>query len=117
MPPSRPPRFLGRSSERRRLDRLLSDVRIGQSAALVVRGEPGIGKTALLGSAAGRAAGSRVARLAGVQAEVEPPFAAVHQLCAPMLPRLDAPPKPQRHALAVALSMTAGDPPDRFLVG
>src|SRR3712207_2627820 len=111
------PGFLGRTSERDRLDRLLVNVRGGQSAALVVRGEAGIGKTALLRYAARQAAGFRVAQVTGVQAEMELPFAGIHQLCAPMLDRLDALPRPQRDALSVALGLKPGDVPDRFLVG
>src|SRR3712207_3267700 len=110
------PGFLGRTSERDRLDRLLVNVRGGQSAALVVRGEAGIGKSALLRYAARQAAGFRVAQVTGVEAEMELAFAGVHQLCAPMLDRLDALPRAQRDALRVALSLAPGAPPDRFLV-
>jgi len=98
------------------LDRLLGDVRGGRSAVLVIRGEAGIGKTELLRYAARQAAGFRVADIAGVEAELELPFAGIHQLCAPMLDRLDALPKPQRDALGVALGMSPGGAPDRFLV-
>jgi DNA-binding CsgD family transcriptional regulator len=109
--------FLGRSSERDVLDGLLANVRGGQSAVLVIRGEAGIGKSALLRYAARQAAGFRVAQLTGVEAEMELPFAGIHQLCAPMLDRLEALPQPQRDALSVALGVTSGDVPDRFLVG
>ena len=109
--------LLGRTRECEVLDRLLADVRGGQSAVLVIRGEAGIGKTALLRYAARRASGFRLAQVAGVEAEMELPFAGVHQLCAPMLPRLEALPKPQRDALSVALGLASGDAPDRFLVG
>src|SRR3954451_1945917 len=112
-----PPGFLGRSSERQRLDRLLEDVRAGESAVLVIRGEAGIGKSALLQYAARQATGFRVAQVTGVEAEMELPFAALHQLCAPMLGQLDALPEPQRAALSVALALASGDVPDRFLVG
>ena len=71
------------------LDQLLANVRQGQSAVLVVRGEAGIGKTALLRHAARQASGFRIAQIAGVEAEMELPFAGVHQLCAPMFARLD----------------------------
>src|SRR3712207_3264948 len=103
------PGFLGRTSERDRLDRLLVNVRGGQSAALVVRGEAGIGKSALLRYAARQAAGFRVAQVTGVEAEMELPFAGVHQLCAPMLDRLDALAPPQRDALRVALGLASGE--------
>jgi DNA-binding CsgD family transcriptional regulator len=112
----RPPPLLGRASEREALDRLLENVRSGQSAVLVVRGEAGVGKTALLDHCARQASGFRVARIAGVESEMELPFAALHQLCAPMLPRLGAVPEPQQVALSVALGLSSGAPPDRFLV-
>src|SRR4051812_41441436 len=117
MAPPRTPGFLGRSSERALLDRLLDGVRGGQSAVLVIRGEAGIGKTALLRYAARQASGFRVAQIAGVEAEMELPFAGLHQLCAPMLDRLDTLPAPQRDALRVALGLASGGVPDRFLVG
>src|ERR671934_620305 len=106
----------GRSSERELLDRLLENVRDGQSAVLVIRGEPGIGKTALLQHCAEQASGFRVARVAGVESEMELPFAGLHQLCAPMLGWLDALPEPQRAALRVALGLSSGPAPERFLV-
>src|SRR4051812_12218318 len=99
----------GRSRERHLLDRLLENVRDGQSAVLVIRGEAGIGKTALLHDCAERASGFRVARVAGVESEMELPFAGLHQLCAPMLGRLGALPEPQQSALRVALGLSAGD--------
>src|SRR5229473_5843862 len=79
----------GRRSECGVLDRLIGDVRAGEGRALVVTGEPGVGKTALLDYLAGHAAGFRVARVMGVQSEMELAFAGVHQLCAPMLDHLD----------------------------
>jgi DNA-binding CsgD family transcriptional regulator len=108
--------LLGRASECEMLDRLLENVRGGQSAVLVVRGEAGVGKTALLHHCAGQASGFRVARVAGVESEMELPFAGLHQLCAPLLGRLDALPEPQRAALRVALGLFSGPTPDRFLV-
>ena len=81
----RPPAFRGRAGERELLDRLLENVRGGQSAVLVVRGEAGVGKTALLHYCARQASGFRVAQIAGVESEMELPFAGLHQLCAPML--------------------------------
>jgi DNA-binding CsgD family transcriptional regulator len=113
----RPQVFLGRASERALLDRLLENVRGGESAVLLVRGDAGIGKTALLDHCAREASGFRVARVAGIESEVELPFAGLHQLCAPMLGALAALPEPQQAALEVALGLSAGAAPDRFLVG
>jgi DNA-binding CsgD family transcriptional regulator len=113
----RPPVLLGRSGERRAFDRLLTRIRDGQSAVLVVHGEAGVGKTTLLHYCARQASGVRVARIAGVEAELDLPFAALHQLCAPMLARLDRLPGPQQNALSVALGLAPGEPPDRFLIG
>ena len=109
--------FLDRTSEREVLDRLLAHVREGHSAVLVMRGEAGIGKTALLRHLARQASGFRVAQVAGVEAEMELPFSGIHQLCAPVLDRLDALPQPQHNALNVALGLAPGAVPDRFLVG
>jgi DNA-binding CsgD family transcriptional regulator len=109
--------LLGRRSESEALDRLLDAVRAGASRALVVRGDPGVGKTALLDYLVEHASGCRVARAAGVQSEMELAFAGVHQLCAPMLDRLDRLPGPQRAALATAFGVSPGLAPDRFLVG
>ena len=107
----------GRRAECAVLDQLIEAVRAGASRALVVRGEPGVGKTALLDYLAGRAHGCRVARAVGVQSEMELAFAALHQLCAPMLDRLERLPDPQRAALRTAFGISAGPPPDRFLIG
>src|SRR5437588_2287835 len=107
----------GRRVEREALERLLAAVRGGQSRVLVVRGEPGVGKTALLTSAIRSASGFRVARAVAVESEMELAFAALQQLCAPMLDRLDRLPAPQQDALGVAFGLRAGDAPDRFLVG
>ncbi|HTP18382.1 MAG TPA: LuxR C-terminal-related transcriptional regulator [Solirubrobacteraceae bacterium] len=109
--------LLDRISEREVLDGLLVRAREGQSAVLVIRGEAGIGKTALLRYAARRASGFRVAQVTGVEAEMELPFAGIHQLCAPLLDYLDVLPQPQQHALNVALGVASGDVPERFLVG
>src|SRR4051794_1860634 len=111
-----PPGFRGRAGEREVLDRLLDRARSGHSGVLVVRGEAGIGKTALLRYAARKASGFRVDQIAGIQSEMELPFAGLHQLCGPMLDRLDALPEPQRAALSVAFGLAPGDAPDRFLV-
>jgi DNA-binding CsgD family transcriptional regulator len=107
----------GRRRECDLLDRLLDTVRGGDSQALVVRGEPGVGKTALLDYLAEQAPGCRVARVAGVEAEMEFAFAGIHQLCAPMLHRLERLPAPQRAALRTAFGLGPGSAPDRFLVG
>src|SRR5258708_7466387 len=107
----------GRRQQGEALDGLLADVRAGRSRVLVVSGEPGIGKTALLGYAAETAQDFQVVHAEGVESDMELPFAALHQLCAPMLSRLDRLPGPQRDALGVAFGLRSGDAPDRFLVG
>ena len=112
----RDPVLLGRAAERRALDRLLEDARDHRSAVLIVRGEAGVGKTALLDRCARQASGFRIARVTGVESEMELPFAGLHQLCAPLLGRLDALPDTQQAALGVALGLAPGAPPDRFLV-
>jgi DNA-binding CsgD family transcriptional regulator len=106
----------GRGRECDLLERLLDAVRAGESRALMVRGEPGVGKTALLDYLAEQALGCRVARVAGVEAEMELAFAGVHQLCVPMLHRLERLPPPQRAALRTAFGLAPGPAPDRFLV-
>src|SRR3954470_2621067 len=118
MPSDVPQRgLLGRRSEAATLDRLLEAVRAGESRALVLRGEPGVGKTALLEHAGEHATECRVAHATGVQAEMELAFAGLHQLCAPMLDRLERLPGPQRDALGSAFGLAAGHAPDRFLIG
>jgi hypothetical protein len=107
----------GRRGEREALERLLGAVRGGQSRVLVVSGEPGVGKTALVESVIGSASGFGVMRAVGVESEMELAFAALQQLCAPMLDRLDRLPAPQQDALGVAFGLRAGGTPDRFLVG
>jgi DNA-binding CsgD family transcriptional regulator len=107
----------GRRSEREALDRLLAAVRTGRSGVLVVRGEPGVGKSALLDYLAQRASEYRVARAFGVQSEMELAFAGLHQLCAPMLDGLERLPAPQRDALGTAFGVRAGEAADRFVVG
>ena len=89
---------------------------VGAARVLVLRGEAGIGKTALLGYLTGRAAGFRVARCMGVESEMELAFTGLHDLCAPMLSYLDALVEPQRGALSVALGLASGEPPESFLV-
>jgi DNA-binding CsgD family transcriptional regulator len=108
--------LLGRRHECDQLDRLIATVHQGASAVLVVRGDAGAGKSALLDYVACRATGSLVLRCGGVESEMELAFAALHQLCAPLLPGLHHLPSPQRDALATALGLRSGDPPDRFLV-
>ena len=116
MASQRLPPFRGRTSEREVLDRLLERVRGGESAALVIRGEAGVGKTAMLRYAARQASGFRVAQVGGVESEMELPYAGLHQLCGPMLAQLDALPGPQQGALSVAFGLSSGEAPDRFLV-
>jgi predicted ATPase len=106
-----------RRAERGVLDRLIEAVRAGESRALVLHGEAGVGKTALLEYLATQALGCRVARAVSVQSEMELVFAGLHQLCSPMLDRLEHLPVPQRDALQTAFGMSPGPAPDRFLVG
>jgi DNA-binding CsgD family transcriptional regulator len=98
------------------LDGLLESVRAGESRTLLVRGEPGVGKSALLDYLVERASGCRIERAAGVQSEMELAFAGLHQLCAPMLDHLEQLPIPQRDALRTAFGLSPGSAPDRFLV-
>jgi hypothetical protein len=107
----------GRASECARLDDLLSAVRTGESAALVVAGEAGMGKTALLDYAASESDGCTVVRVVGVESEMELPFAALHQLCLPLLEGLERLPPPQRDALRTAFGLSSGARHDPFLVG
>src|SRR3984957_8087526 len=99
------------------LDRLINAVRAGGSRVLVVRGEPGVGKSALLDYLAGRAAGCRVVRAAGGESEMELAFAGLHQLLAAVLGRVEGLPGPQQEALRTAFGLSSGPAPDRFLVG
>ncbi|WP_084434164.1 helix-turn-helix transcriptional regulator [Kibdelosporangium aridum] len=107
----------GRDRECQTLDELVEAVRAGQSRALVMRGEAGIGKTALLEYVAGRAGGFRVAHATGVPSEAEFAFAGLHQLCGPILELRDRLPAPQRDALATIFALRSGVVPDRFMVG
>ena len=111
------PAFRGRARERQALDALLDRVRGGESAVLVLRGEAGIGKTALMRYCARQASGCQLAQVHGVESEMELPLAALHQLCTPMLSSLDALPKPQQRALRVAFGLEAEPAPDRFALG
>ena len=109
--------LLGRHGECETLDRLLAGVLAGQSRVLVVRGEAGTGKTALLNYLVRRATGCRIAQAAGVESEIGLAFAGLHQLCAPFLDRMPSLPGPQRDALGTAFSLRSGTAPDRFTVG
>jgi DNA-binding CsgD family transcriptional regulator len=115
--PRPPPKLLGRRSECEVLDRLLADALVGRSRVAVLRGEAGVGKSALLGYMSGRVVGWEVARAVGVESEMELAYAGLHQLCAPMLGHLGRLPGPQRDALATVFGRSAGTAPDRFLVG
>jgi DNA-binding CsgD family transcriptional regulator len=107
----------GRRTECAALDRLLEAARGGHSGVVVVRGEAGVGKSALLEYALGAASEFRVRQAAGVESEMELPFAGLHQLCAPLLAGLDRLPAPQQNALETAFGLSSGTPPDRFFVG
>src|SRR4051795_3536281 len=111
------PVLRGRRQEGAVLDGLLAGARGGHSGVLVLRGEAGVGKTALLEHAIESALDLTVLRTVGVESEVELAFAALHQLCAPVLDGLDRLPGPQRDALAITFGLNAGPVPDRFLVG
>jgi DNA-binding CsgD family transcriptional regulator len=112
-------RILGRRAECETLDQIVEAIGAGESRALVIRGEAGIGKTALLEHLRerARASGCTVVQLAGIQSEMELAYAALHQVCAPMLDRLSRLPEPQRDALATAFGLQSGSAPDQFLVG
>ncbi|MCX4968112.1 LuxR C-terminal-related transcriptional regulator [Streptomyces sp. NBC_00654] len=107
----------GRRSECGALDQVVADAGAGRSQVLVLRGEPGVGKSALMEYLVGSAAGFRILRATGVESEMELAFAGLHQLCMPMMGHLDRLPGPQRDALSIAFGLSAGSAPDRFLVG
>src|SRR4051812_507763 len=111
------PALQGRRNERNVLDRLVTNVRAGQSQVLVVRGEPGVGKSALLEYLVRSASDFRIGRAAGQQYEMELAYAGLHQLCAPMLDFRERLPSPQRDALATAFGLNAAPAPDLFVVG
>src|SRR5579884_3747408 len=111
------PRLLGRRRERELLDRLLDGAGSGSGGVLVLHGEAGVGKTALMDYAVGAARAFRVLRTVGVEGEMELPFAALQQLCSPILELNERLPAPQHDALAVALGLSEGQAPDPFLVG
>ncbi len=115
--PQAPTRLRGRRRECAVLDGVVAAVRDGRSRTLVLRGEAGVGKTALLDYVIEAAADLRVERAAGVESEMELTFAALHQLGAPMLDRLEELPAPQRTALEIVFGLREGPAPDRFLVG
>src|SRR3954447_7145912 len=110
-------RLRGRADECALLDTLVDAIRRGEGRSLVVRGEAGIGKTALLDYLARSASTLTVLRAMGVESEMELPYAGLHQVCASLLDRRDRLPTPQRQALEVAYGLSAGGAPDRFLVG
>jgi DNA-binding CsgD family transcriptional regulator len=110
-------RLLGRDGECAALDRLLAGALAGRSGVAVLRGEAGVGKSALLDYVSDRAEGWRDARAVGVESEMELAYSGLHQLCAPMLDHLDRLPVPQRDALATVFGQSTGPAPDRFLVG
>jgi DNA-binding CsgD family transcriptional regulator len=110
-------RLLGRRGECAALDQLVASVRAGPSRALVLRGEAGVGKSALLEYLAQHASGCGMTRAVGVESEMELAYAGLHQLCAPFLDRLERLPGPQRDALGTAFGLRDGNAPDRFLVG
>src|SRR4051794_5493610 len=108
--------LVDREGERDELERLVAGVRAGHSRVLVLRGEAGVGKTALLGHLSAAADGCRILRAAGVESEMELAFAGLHAVLAPTLGRVGHLPTPQREALSTAFGLSAGPPPDRFLV-
>src|SRR4051812_44004044 len=109
--------LIDRVAECARLDELLVNVPGGRSAVLVLLGEPGIGKSALLDYAAQRAEGFRILRAGAVESEMELPYAALQLVCGPLLDGLERLPPPQREALGTAVGVSTGPPPDRLLVG
>ena len=115
--PGRATSLIGRDTECTELDSLLGALRRGESRSLVVRGEAGVGKTALLEYLTERASDCRIINVTAVQSEIEIAFSALYQLCAPMLDELELLPAPQREALRVTFGLRDGPVPDRFLVG
>lgn len=113
----RAPALLGRRRECRTVDQLLESVRAGRSGVLILRGESGVGKSALLEYLAGMASGCRVARAAGVESEMTLAYAGLHQICGPVLDLRERLPAPQRDALATAFGLRTGPAPDPFVVG
>nr|WP_167215840.1 helix-turn-helix transcriptional regulator [Kribbella shirazensis] len=114
---SRRPRLRGRRDECEKLERLVASARLGGHGVVVLRGAPGIGKSALLEYVAAVAADCRTLHVTGVESQMELAFAGLHEFCEPLLPMLDRLPAPQADALATAFGLRAGTPPDQFLVG
>ena len=115
--PGRLTRLRGRGAECSALDGIVSDIRAGTGRALVVRGEAGVGKTALLEYLLDAASDLHVVRATGVESEMELAYAGLHQLCAPLLDRLGRLPEPQHEALRIVFGLSSGNAPDQFLVG
>jgi DNA-binding CsgD family transcriptional regulator len=113
----RGPGLINRETERAVLDRFVAGVRAGEGQSLVVRGEPGVGKTVLLDYLARQSGGCRMVRAAGVQSEMELAFAGLHQLCGPLFGHAGRLPGPQRRALQTVFGLSEGPTPDRFMVG
>ena len=110
-------RLLGRSSECEALDRLVAEVLAGGSRVLILRGDAGVGKSALLDYVSGQVTGWKIATVTGVESEMELAYSGLHQLCAPLLDHLERLPDPQRDALATVFGLSAGPVPDRLMVG
>ena len=108
---------MDRGAEKQALHEVVDSVRRGMSGALVLRGEPGVGKSALLGDVMEHAGDLQIVRTVAVESEMTLAFAAVHQLLSPLLPGTNRLPEPQRRALSVAFGLVSGPPADPFLVG
>src|SRR3978361_745609 len=111
------PRLRGRDVECVALERVLADVLTGQSRGLILRGEGGIGKSALLDHLSDRLEGWRVARAVGVESELELAYSGLHQICSPLLGELERLPEPQSPALGAVFVLRAGPAPAGFMVG
>ena len=111
-----PPRLVGREHEQAEIAQLLASVRSGLSAALVLRGEAGVGKTALLDDAVAGAADLEIVRLVGIESEMQLGFAGLHQLLMPFLDDIEALPGPQMRALNAAFGISDDDAPEAFLI-
>jgi DNA-binding CsgD family transcriptional regulator len=109
--------LVGRDGEVAILDAAIADVRSGRSAVLVVRGEAGIGKTTLVEHVVGSATDVEILRVTGIESEIELPYAALHRLLLPLIPRIETLPKPRRVALATIFGLLPGEAPSEFLIG